>query len=102
MMISIKVLSQEFHKYSHMVRVPSTIAKLQDLRIMLPRKEHGQHHASPFESNYCILNGMCNPLLDRLDLFRRLEAIVYKINKQEPNCWKLDEEVKKHSLKYIQ
>lgn len=71
------LLSQEFHKYSHMRQVPAMISALQDAGIILSRKEHGLHHSSPFESHYCILTGVCNPLLDKSHFFRHLERFFF-------------------------
>ena len=116
------MLSQEFHKYSHMKRPPVIIKFLQDNNVILSRKEHGRHHTSPFEGghpvifshfsflvfltfasiclcclftgNYCILTGIMNPLLDRSNFFRHLERIVYCLTGTVPNTWKLDEGLK--------
>jgi len=52
---------------------------LQNSSIILSRKEHGLHHNSPFEGHYCILNGICNPILDNTKFFRHLEKLVYKL-----------------------
>ena len=71
------MLSQEFHKYAHMKVPPSWIIYLQKYNIILSRKEHGLHHNSPFEGHYCILNGVCNHLLDKLQFFRYLEKFFY-------------------------
>eukprot|EP01041_Mallomonas_annulata_P003201 gene3201-6321_t len=73
------VLSQEFHKYSHMKNPPLPIRLLQQSGIILSRKEHGLHHTSPFEEHYCILTGVCNKFLDDSKFFRHLERIVYRI-----------------------
>lgn len=88
------MLSQEFHKYSHMKKPPAMIKFLQDNNLILSRKEHGRHHNSPFEGNYCILTGIMNPLLDRSHFFRHLERIVYRLTGNVPNTWKADEGLK--------
>ena len=69
---------------------PRWAAFLQKRGWILSRKEHGLHHSSPFEGHYCILTGVCNPLLDRTHFWRRLEAFIYRRNAVEPNCWKED------------
>jgi ubiquitin-conjugating enzyme E2 variant len=75
------LISQEFHKYSHMHmrNIPSFVRFLQDRSIMLSRKEHGLHHNSPFEGHYCILTGICNGFLDKIQFFRHMERIVFRI-----------------------
>ena len=84
------LISQEFHKWAHMRSVPPLVKFLQDSGVVLSRKEHGLHHTSPFESNYCILTGVCNPLLDATGFFRALEKIVYRLTGNESNTWKAD------------
>ena len=73
------MLSQEFHKYSHMKKVPPAVRWLQERNIILSRKEHGLHHTAPFEGHYCILTGVNNGWIDRTKLFRYLENIVFKL-----------------------
>ncbi|KAJ8610281.1 hypothetical protein CTAYLR_009062 [Chrysophaeum taylorii] len=84
-----QILSQEFHKYSHMKPrdQPPLIRVLQDNGLAISTKEHGRHHTDPFDGRYCIFNGMLNPLLDNTLFFRRLEALVYRISGVEANCW---------------
>jgi palmitoyl-[glycerolipid] 3-(E)-desaturase len=84
---NLQVLSQEFHKLSHLSKPPRWAAALQSVGLIISRKEHGQHHSSPFESNYCILTGMCNKWLDDSGFFRRLERLVYDATGAVPNCW---------------
>ena len=97
-----QVLAQEFHRWSH--TPPSFLAPwqraLQDAGVALPVKEHIAHHRPPFDKHYCILTGGLNRLLDSEPLWfwRRLEALVYRINGQEPNCWK-DPRVKELALR---
>mmetsp|Transcript_59541 Transcript_59541/g.81357 ORF Transcript_59541/g.81357 Transcript_59541/m.81357 type:complete len:315 (-) Transcript_59541:148-1092(-) len=86
-----QMMSQEFHKLSHTVRPSPLVAKLQKRGIILTRKEHLLHHSSPFEAHYCILTGMCNKALDSWNFWRRLEALIFRRNGIEPNCWKEDE-----------
>ena len=49
------------------------------------------HHHNPFEGGYCLVNGVCNKLLDRTHFFRKLEHAVYKITGAEANCWEKPE-----------
>eukprot|EP00953_Heterococcus_sp_UTEX-ZZ885_P015181 8548-Heterococcus_DN1.PRE.1 len=92
----------ELHKYSHMVRPPAWIAKLQNAGIILNKRDHGLHHSSPFEEKYCIVTGHCNGIMDSSGLFRRMEKVIYERTGVEPNCWILDEsgKVKAAAMKY--
>jgi len=79
------VISQELHKYAHTRNPPRTIAILQDTGFILSRKEHGLHHSAPYEGHYCILTGVCNPVLDKTKFFRWLEKVVYMLT-GEKDC----------------
>ena len=98
-----QVLAQEFHRWSH---TPANLLApwqraLQSAGVALPVKEHFAHHRPPFDKHYCILTGGLNKLLDSEPLWfwRRLEALVYRWNGQEPNCWKHDPRVKELALR---
>lgn len=90
------VMSQEFHKYSHMRELPPSVKLLQDSGLILSKKQHGLHHTPPFKSHYCIVNGMCNKVLDDSNFFRKLERLVYKMTGNKPNTWRDDP-----SLQYL-
>jgi len=95
---NMQILGQEFHKLSHMISTPPLISKLQNAGILLSKRKHLAHHTSPFDGQYCIVTGHCNPFLDSTHFFRRLERLVYSINGVEPNCWKLKPELKEKVL----
>jgi len=94
------LLSQELHKYSHMKgsQIPPLLKHLQDLGLVLSRKEHGLHHNSPFEGHYCILTGVCNPLLDDIKFFRHLEKGVFRLTGNKPICWVEDPEIERIAM----
>jgi palmitoyl-[glycerolipid] 3-(E)-desaturase len=97
---ALEILSQEFHKWSHQLKseVPSWVNTLQNAGLTIARKPHAQHHLAPFEGNYCIISGVCNPALDGWGFFRRFEHFIYKVNGVEANAWKLDPELRKRTL----
>lgn len=96
-----EILSQEFHKWSHMTtsQLNPLILGLQKYGITIDRTPHAKHHMAPFEGNYCIISGICNGVLDKSGFFRRLEKIVYDMNGVESNAWKLDPELKAKTLR---
>ncbi|CAM9387222.1 unnamed protein product, partial [Hapterophycus canaliculatus] len=59
------LMSNEFHRFAHMTAPSPLVLGLQRLGVTVSRKEHGQHHSSPFEEKYCIVTGICNGPLDR-------------------------------------
>eukprot|EP01039_Chlorochromonas_danica_P006493 gene6493-7159_t len=92
------LLSQEIHKYSHMIKPPVAIKWLQDQGWLLSRKEHGLHHSSPFEGHYCIITGQCNAFFDETKFFRYLEKIVYQLTGNKPMTWKHDERLEEEAM----
>lgn len=94
------ILSQEFHKWSHLTKseVSPWINQLQSMGLIIGRREHALHHKAPYEGNYCIISGVCNKALDESGFFRRLEHIVYNMNGVESNAWKLDADLRKRTL----
>eukprot|EP00536_Pseudo-nitzschia_multiseries_P016353 jgi/Psemu1/263585/estExt_Genewise1Plus.C_10860001 len=97
---TMEIMSQEFHKMSHMTKSESGPVwnLLQDLQLTIDRKSHAQHHIAPYDGNYCIVTGRCNKALDESGFFRRLEHIVYKLNGVESNAWKLDPVLRERTL----
>jgi palmitoyl-[glycerolipid] 3-(E)-desaturase len=100
MFCTLEILSQEFHKWAHQVpsESPWLANTLQQMGWSIARPPHAQHHTVPFEGNYCIISGFCNPLLDRVGFFRRLEHVVYKWRGVEANAWKLDPVLRQRTL----
>jgi hypothetical protein len=95
-----EIMSQEFHKWSHQLKseTPGWVNWLQDSGLTIARKPHALHHLAPFEGNYCIISGICNPVLDQSGFFRRLERVVYSLNGIESNAWKLDPALRERTL----
>jgi palmitoyl-[glycerolipid] 3-(E)-desaturase len=95
----LEILSQEFHKWSHMTKsqTPPWVDRLQATGLTIGRKPHAQHHLAPYDGNYCIISGVCNVWLDQSGFFRRLEHLVYNLNGVESNAWKLDPVLKERT-----
>ena len=70
------VATNQFHKWAHEPE-PSGIARwLQRKRLVLEPAHHEVHHTTPHDSHYCITNGWLNPLLNKINFFRRLESVL--------------------------
>jgi palmitoyl-[glycerolipid] 3-(E)-desaturase len=95
-----EILSQEFHKWSHQLKseTPTWVNALQDAGLTIARQPHALHHMAPYEGNYCIISGICNPALDKFGIFRRLEHFIYQCNGVESNAWKLDASLRAKTL----
>lgn len=73
LMTLVTAATNQFHKWAHQEAPPSYARLLQRLRLVLEPAHHDLHHTEPFESHYCITNGWLNPLLNKIQFFRRLE-----------------------------
>ncbi|KAK3282675.1 hypothetical protein CYMTET_9596 [Cymbomonas tetramitiformis] len=85
----LSILSQQFHSWSHCRKstLSEPVVALQESGVLISRKMHGQHHRVPFESNYCIVSGMWNPVLDQNRFFPWLEKQVCAATGVEPRNW---------------
>jgi plasmanylethanolamine desaturase len=81
---ALTVLTNQFHKWAHLERVPRMVAVLQRARIILSADAHRLHHQTPFQRSYCITFGWLNPLLDRLGWFRLLEHAITHLTGARP------------------
>lgn len=89
---SMAILSQQFHSWAHTKKrdIPPVVAALQDAGLLVSPVEHCQHHKQPFNSNYCIVGGFWNQLLDTSGVFPAWEKVIYENTGVAPRCW--DEE----------
>lgn len=79
---------QEIHKWSHTLhsQCNPVVNWLQERGLLLARKIHLRHHRPPFETNYCIVTGHFNPILDRIGFFRRLESLTARWTGVQARC----------------
>jgi hypothetical protein len=68
-----------FHRWAHMEEPPAVARWLQRARLILRPDHHDVHHGAPFNQHYCITAGLLDPLLTRIDFFRRLERLVTRV-----------------------
>lgn len=66
-------LTNEGHKLAHAPRVPAVAAWLQRRGLIVSPAHHARHHDGAYGRAFCVTTGWCNPVLDRVDLFGRLE-----------------------------
>lgn len=64
--------SEWFHAFGHGAHRHNRIVRaLTAAGVLLSPKHHGRHHAWPHKVNYCVFNGMCDPLLNRFAVLLR-------------------------------
>ncbi|KZV16489.1 fatty acid desaturase 4, chloroplastic [Dorcoceras hygrometricum] len=82
-------LSQQFHAWAHRPRqkLPPLVAALQDWGIILAPSHHAGHHQSPFDKKYCIVNGICDWILDKSRFFSGIEVVLFHMLGVRPVSW---------------
>jgi ubiquitin-conjugating enzyme E2 variant len=70
------LLTNQFHKWAHARTVPLLVRWLQRAHLILPPHVHARHHRGGHTRAYCVTGGWLNPVLDRLDVFARLENAI--------------------------
>jgi plasmanylethanolamine desaturase len=78
--------THQFHQWSHMKSPPRVVGWLQRRGLILGPDHHWRHHKSPFEVNYCITTGWCDPLLTRIRFFPALEWVVSRVTGVRPRA----------------
>lgn len=81
-----------------MIRPAAWALALQKSGLFVGRAMHAAHHRDAFADSYCILSGVCNPVLDHIRFFRVIEAVLFRAFGVEPVCWQLDPDLKKEAL----
>lgn len=65
---------------------------LQSTRLILTHEEHHRHHTGEFDTGYCIINGWMNPILEKIDFWRRVENFITRttgaIPRKDDNFWR--------------
>jgi plasmanylethanolamine desaturase len=72
-------LTNQFHKWAHTEDPPPFAVWLQRRGLILSKEHHDIHHASPYDTYYCITVGFWNPLLDRTRFFEQTERLLRRI-----------------------
>ncbi len=72
-------VTNSFHRWAHMPRPPAFAAWLHRCGLAIAPDVHAVHHRAAHDCSYCVTSGWLNPLLDRVDFFRRLEGALKAI-----------------------
>jgi ubiquitin-conjugating enzyme E2 variant len=74
------LFTNQVHKWAHMSshQRPLIVKFLQKIGFILQPKHHTHHHLAPFDHNYCIFSGWCNPFLEKIDFWKKFELFITK------------------------
>ncbi|CAL5007963.1 unnamed protein product [Urochloa decumbens] len=84
------VLSQQFHAWAHErrpARLPPGVTALQRAGVLVSRAQHAAHHRKAHNSNYCIVSGMWNGVLDGYKVLEAAEKVIYFATGVQPRSW---------------
>ncbi len=81
-------LTQASHRWTHEPEPPKIAKFLQKVGMAQGKEDHFVHHRMPWSDNYCIVNGMFNPVLTKNDFWRKWEGAIHKVTGAEPNSWR--------------
>ena len=76
--------TNQFHCWAHTRPrdLPKLAAWLQGHRLILSRRQHARHHSGENDRAYCVTCGWLNPLLDRFQVFARIETGVRTLRRR--------------------
>jgi palmitoyl-[glycerolipid] 3-(E)-desaturase len=78
-----------FHNWAHMreSQVPAVGKALQKAGLAIGKREHGQHHGMPWNSDYCIVSGIMNKPMNAVEFWPKYEKLVHKLTGKEAEAW---------------
>ncbi len=76
--VGVSINANEIHKMAHRTRAENgwLVSRLQDWRILQTPHHHGLHHKDPKNTFYCPITNYVNPLLEKVQFWPRLEALI--------------------------
>jgi len=77
-------MANQVHYWAHLPkRAPLFVQAAQSIGLMQSRSHHSVHHARAIRARYCALTDWLNPVLDRHNVWAKLERLV-------PQRWLVD------------
>lgn len=52
---------------------------LQKIGLFQSKKMHRWHHKAPYETNFCVMTDFCNPILNKINFWGKLEWLILKV-----------------------
>lgn len=80
--------SRASHRWTHETQPPEWVTGLRKLGLAQSTEDHRDHHRAPWATNFCILNGSLNPILDKTHFWRKYEKTIFDVTGREPKTWK--------------
>lgn len=78
-------VSNEIHKLCHYPKKCGYFVEtLRFFKIIPSVADHKKHHTFPFDDNYCLATGWMNPILRKIEFWRRLEKLITMLTGMKP------------------
>ena len=74
----------EVHRWNHMHKTGPFVTFFKETGLIQAHKQHSLHHKPPHNRYYCVMTSQLNPILERIEFWRRLEWIVEKTTGIKP------------------
>jgi plasmanylethanolamine desaturase len=86
--VALSVNANQIHKWAHQnaKENPRLVTWLQRMRLMQGARDHGKHHGGERDSHYCVITTALNPVLERLQFWRRLERAIEVVTGKAPKA----------------
>lgn len=66
----------EVHRWNHSSKSGPIVSLLKETGLVQMQRQHSLHHKPPYCQYYCTLTSQLNPVLERLNFWRRLERAI--------------------------
>lgn len=85
----ILINANEIHKWTHQSRKekPKLAHWLHRFKLVQSAKGHAKHHSGNMNTHYCTVTDYLNPLLEKINLWRRFEKVIKKVTGKAPRNW---------------
>ena len=79
LIVLLGINANEFHKWAHQSERerPKAATWLQNAGILQAPAHHAKHHRQYKDTYYCVLTNVLNPILEKLNFWRKLETSVF-------------------------
>jgi ubiquitin-conjugating enzyme E2 variant len=86
--VALSVNANQMHKWAHMNprENPRIVTWLQKMHLLQSPRHHGRHHSGAKDSHYCVVTNVLNPVLEKVNFWRRLEKVVERVTGKGPKA----------------
>lgn len=70
--------TNQIHKWAHLSKKDRGMLPrlLNKTKLIISPQLHQKHHNGKINNSYCITSGICNPILDKINFWKKLESLI--------------------------